>query len=108
MRGKKIILHLLDIKHHVGNGLLSVLLTVVEENLLAAHYNILQQPQHHNETTRSHANIKTQNNATPLMFIPSFPIQISLCCFLQGETASPPTVFLSEGNKREHYSYTLK
>lgn len=31
----------LYIEHHVGDGLLSVLLAVVEKNLLAAYYNVL-------------------------------------------------------------------
>ena len=37
--------HSLYIQHHVGDGLLSVLLTVVEENLLAAHHNVLETEQ---------------------------------------------------------------
>lgn len=41
----------LYIEHHVGNGLLFVLLAVVEENLLAAHYNILQQQNRRSEVT---------------------------------------------------------
>lgn len=35
-------LYSLYVKHHVGNGLLFVLLVIVEENFLAAHDNILE------------------------------------------------------------------
>lgn len=45
-------LHSLDVEHHVGDGLLSVLLAVVEENLLAAHHDILQQQNRHSEKPR--------------------------------------------------------
>lgn len=92
-------LYSLYIKHHVGDGLLLVLLAVVEENLLAAHYNILEQQNRHSKVTLTKERLLYIIKAVSFS-IPFSPIQTSWCCFLQGERASPPALFL-RGRERD-------
>lgn len=95
----------LYVKHHVGNGLLFVLLAVVEENLLAAHDNILQQQNRHGEVMLMKERLAYIIKAASFIYTffshPNF-----LVLFLTGRESQPSSL-ISEWEKEIFIYYIL-
>lgn len=88
----------LYIQHHVGDGLLLILLVVVEQNLLAAHHDVLQAHDRSHEVTSTRGigrNLSDKRRRLTFLAQPNF-----LVLFLTGSESQPSSRVSEEGRRR--------
>lgn len=88
----------LYIQHHVGDGLLLILLVVVEQNLLAAHHDVLQAHDRSHEVTSTRGierNLSDKRRRLTFLAQPNF-----LVLFLTGSESQPSSRVSEEGRRQ--------